>query len=85
MTQTVEIILGIAEETAKHINDINSNGISGMSQEDINTWVQRYVTHLENILACDGSNSQPNVVGDSSDKTFYTDAINTGKAYLEAN
>ena len=47
--------------------------------------VQRNVDHLEVILAYNGTNEQPDVVGDSSDKSSYTDAIATGKAYIAAN
>jgi len=41
--------------------------------------VQRNVDHLEIILAYE------EVVADSSDKSSYTDAVATGKAYIAAN
>jgi len=50
--------------------------------------VQRNVDHLEIILAyepADENDDTPDVVGDSSDKSSYTDAIATGKAYIAAN
>ena len=59
-----------------------------MTQEEINEMVQRNVDHLELILAyepSDENDETPDVVGDSSDKSSYTDAIATGKAYIAAN
>ena len=59
-----------------------------MTQEEINEMVQRNVDHLELILAyepVDEDDETPDVVGDSSDKSSYTDAIATGKAYIAAN
>jgi hypothetical protein len=50
--------------------------------------VQRNVDHLELILAyapVDEDDDRPDVAGDSSDKSSYTDAIATGKAYIAAN
>ena len=48
--------------------------------------VQRNVDHIELILTYDGSSEgQPNVKGDSSDKSSYTGAVTTGKAYIAAN
>jgi|TARA_R100000479_G_scaffold162611_1_gene100748 hypothetical protein len=63
------------------------NAIAGSwSQADINERVQQNVDHLEIILAYDGSNDTPNIVGSSSSKkTDCTNAINTGKAYIAAN
>jgi hypothetical protein len=52
-----------------------------MTQAEINEMVQRNVDHLEIILAY----TDPDVAGDSSDKSSYTDAITTGKAYIAAN
>jgi hypothetical protein len=52
-----------------------------MTQEEINDMVQRNVEHLETILAY----TEPDIVNDSSDKTPYTTAITTGKAYIEEN
>jgi len=81
--QTVEQVLTAATDSVTLINDINdgTHDINGMTQEEINDMVQRNVDHLELILAY----TEPDVVGDSSDKTSYTTAITTGKAYLEEN
>ena len=98
MTQTVAQCLTAAEDSVTVITDINTNGkrstyIGGtvdtdteMSQTDINTTIQRNIDHLETILAYDGTENTPNIVGSSSSKkTDCTNAINTGKAYIEAN
>tara|TARA_R100001480_G_scaffold52512_1_gene65876 strand:- start:400 stop:669 length:270 start_codon:yes stop_codon:yes gene_type:complete len=81
-----------ANDSVSLINDINTNGgnseyiPSGLSQEEINDTVQRNVDHLEIILAYDGENDTPNVVGSSnSKKTSCSDAITTGKAYIASN
>ena len=58
---------------------------NGITQEEINDMVQRNVDHLEIILAYDGENDLPDVAGSSDDKSSYTDAIATGKAYIAAN
>jgi len=50
-----------------------------MEQSEINDMVQRNVDHLEIILAYE------EVVADASDKTSYTSAVTTGKAYITAN
>jgi hypothetical protein len=50
--------------------------------------VQRNVDHLEIVLAyapVDEDDDTPDVAGSSDDKTSYTDAIATGKAYIAAN
>lgn len=67
--------------------DADGNAVAGdWSQDDINACVQRNVDHLETILAYDGENDTPNVVGSSSSKkTTCSDAITTGKAYISAN
>jgi len=98
MAQTVTQCLTAAEDSATVINDVNTNGkrstyIHGtadkdteMSQADINALIQRNVDHLETILAYDGNNGTPNIVGSSSSKkTTCSDAITTGKAYISAN
>ena len=98
MAQTVAQCLTSAEDSVTVINDVNTNGkksiyVGGtaetdtdMSQADINETVQRNVDHLEIILAYDGTNDTPNIVGSSSSKkTDCTNAINTGKAYIAAN
>ena len=88
--QTVEQVLTAATDSVTLINDINggTHDVNGMTQEEINDMVQRNIDHLEIILAyepSDENDETPNVVGDSSDKSSYTDAIATGKAYIAAN
>ena len=88
--QTVEQVLTAATDSVTLINNINSgtHDVEGMTQEEINEMVQRNVEHLELILAyepSDENDDTPDVVGDSSDKSSYTDAIATGKAYIAAN
>ena len=88
--QTVEQVLTAATDSVTLINDINSgtHDVGSMTQEEINEMVQRNVDHLELILAyepADEDDETPDVVGDSSDKSSYTDAIATGKAYIAAN
>jgi hypothetical protein len=81
--QTVEQVLTAATDSVTLINNINSgtHDVGNMTQEEINNTVQRNVDHLEIILAY----TEPDVVGDSSDKTPYTTAIATGRAYIEEN
>ena len=68
------------------MKDNDGNAIAGdWSQDDINKVVQRNVDHLEIILAYDGENDTPDVKGSSDDKSSYTGAITTGKAYIAAN
>ena len=88
--QTVEQVLTAATDSVTLINDINggTHDVGNMTQEEINEMVQRNVDHLELILAyepSDENDQTPDVVGDSSDKSSYTDAIATGKAYIAAN
>ncbi len=80
---TVTEVLTAATDSVTLINDINSGtyDVTGLSQEEINDMVQRNVDHLEIILAY----TKPDVVGDSSDKSSYTDAIATGKLYIQEN
>ena len=92
MAKTVATVLSAANDSVTIINDINTNGGSSnyvpsdYSQDEINDMVQRNVDHLEIILAYDGTNETPNVVGSSnSKKTACADAITTGKAYIESN
>ena len=97
MTQTVAECLTAATDSVTVITDINTNGLrsvyvggtadtdTDMSQDDINEVVQRNVDHLEIILAYDGENETPDVAGSSDDKTSYTGAVTTGKAYIAAN
>jgi len=91
MAQTVAEVLSAADDSVTLINDINANGAesenvpSDFNQEQINDVVQRNVDHLELMLSWDGTNGQPDVAGSSEDKSSYTSAITTGKAYIAAN
>ena len=87
---TVTEVLTAATDSVTLINAVNggSHDVTGMTQEEINEMVQRNVDHLEIILAyepVDEDDDTPDVVGDSSDKSSYTDAIATGEAYIAAN
>jgi len=87
---TVTEVLTAATDSVTLINDINggTHDVNGMTQEEINDMVQRNVDHLEIVLAyepADEDDETPDVVGDSSDKSSYTSAITTGKAYIAAN
>ena len=96
--QTVAEVLTAAPDSVTVINDINTNGnksshaggqvdasgnaVAGTwSQADINACVQRNVDHLELILEY----TEPDVKNSSDDKSSYTSAITTGKAYIAAN
>ena len=93
MEQTVAKVLAAATDSVTVITDINTNGkksvyVGGsaeadtdMSQADINETVQRNVDHLELILEY----TDPDVKGASDDKSSYTGAVTTGKAYIAAN
>ena len=88
--QTVAQVLSAADDSVALINDINANGsdseyVLDFEQSDINACVQRNIDHLEIILAWDGSGGNPDVAGSSGDKSSYTTAIATGKAYIAAN
>ena len=88
--QTVEQVLTAATDSVTLINDINNGTYDAglMTQEEINDMVQRNVDHLELILAyepVDEDDETPDVVGDSSDKSSYTDAIATGNTYITDN
>ena len=87
---TVSEVLTAATDSVTLINAVNgdSHDVEGMTQEEINKMVQRNVDHLEVILAyapADENDETPDVAGDSSDKSSYTGAITTGKAYIAAN
>jgi hypothetical protein len=87
---TVTEVLTAATDSVTLINDINGGTyeVGSMTQEEINEMVQRNVDHLELILAyapVDEDDDTPDVAGDSSDKSSYTGAITTGKAYIAAN
>ena len=91
--QTVAECLTAATDSVTLINDINTNGkkstyVGGtaevdteMSQDDINSTVQRNVDHLELILEY----TDPDVKNASDDKSSYTGAVTTGNAYIAAN
>ena len=89
--QTVTEVLTAATDSVTLINDIKlveHSILDRLTQEEINEMVQRNVDHLELILAyepVDEDDETPDVVGDSSDKSSYTDAIATGEAYIAAN
>ena len=91
MAQTVSECLTNAIDSVTLINSINTDAsaeskVEGMNQTEINEVVQRNVDHLEVILAYDGSDDTPNIVGSSSSKkTDCTNAITTGKAYISSN
>ena len=81
--QTVEQVLTAATDSVTLINAVNGGTqyVGDMTQEEINEMVQRNVNHLEIILAY----TDPDVAGDSSDKSSYTGAIATGKTYISNN
>jgi len=81
MERNVTEILTAATDSVSLINGVDDGtwSVEGLEQSDINDMVQRNVDHLEIILAYE------EVVADSSDKSSYTDAVATGKAYIAAN
>jgi hypothetical protein len=81
--QTVTEVLTYATDSVTLINDINggTHDVTGLTQEQINDMVQRNVDHLQLILAY----TDPDVAGDSSDKSSYTTAIATGNTYITDN
>ena len=83
MAQTVAEVLTAATDSVTLINAVNggSYNVTGMTQAEINAMVQRNVDHLGIILAY----TEPDVAGDSSDKSSYTTAITTGTDYIAAN
>jgi hypothetical protein len=90
MAQTVTEVLTAATDSVTLINAVNGGtyNVVNMTQAEINEMVQRNVDHLEIILAyapVDEDDDRPDVAGDSSDKSSYTGAITTGKAYIAAN
>ena len=100
MAQTVAECLTSATDSVTVITDVNTKGkksvhVGGtadtdtdMSQADINKVIQRNVDHLETILAyepADSDDDTPDVKGSSDDKSSYTGAVTTGKAYIAAN
>ena len=93
MAQTVSEVLTAATDSVTLINAINADAsaveaVEGMTQAEINEVVQRNVDHIEIILEyapVDSDDDTPDVKGDSSDKSSYTGAVTTGKAYIAAN
>ena len=90
MAQTVAEVLTAATDSVTLIDAVNggTHETGLMTQAEINDMVQRNVDHLEIILAyapVDEDDDTPDVAGDSSDKSSYTGAITTGKAYIAAN
>ena len=87
---TVTEVLTAATDSVTLINAVNdgTHDVGSMTQEEINDMVQRNVDHLEIILAyapVDEDDETPDVAGDSSDKSSYTDAIATGNTYITNN
>ena len=80
---TVTEVLTAATDSVTLIDAINggTHEVGTMTQEEINEMVQRNVDHLELILAY----TDPDVAGDSSDKSSYTTAITTGNTYITNN
>ena len=90
MAQTVSEVLTAATDSVNLINGVNAGSWNAedMEQSEINKLVQRNVDHLEIVLAyapVDEDDDTPDVAGSSEDKTSYTAAITTGKAYIAAN
>jgi hypothetical protein len=90
MAQTVSEVLTAATDSVTLINGVNAGSwdVEGMEQSEINDLVQRNVDHLEIVLAyapVDVDDDTPDVAGSSDDKTSYTTAIATGKAYITDN
>ena len=88
MAQTVTECLTAATDSVTLINEVNggSYNVTGMTQAEINDMVQRNVDHLETILTYDSTMvAVPNIVDSSEDKSSYTGAIATGRAYIAAN
>ena len=83
MAKTVTQVLTAATDSVTLIDAVDggTHDVSRLTQAQINDMVQRNVDHLEIILAY----TDPDVAGDSSDKSSYTGAITTGKAYIAAN
>ena len=88
MTQTVTEVLTAATDSVTLIDAVNggTHEVGTMTQAEINDMVQRNVDHLETILTYDSTMvAVPNIVDSSEDKSSYTSAITTGKAYIAAN
>ena len=88
MAQTVAECLPAGLDSVSLIDRVQAGtwNVEGMTQAEINEMVQRNVDHLEVILAYNGTNDKPNIVGSSnSKKTDCTDAITKGKSYISSN
>ena len=90
MAQTVTEVLTAGTDSVNLIDGVKAGtwNVEGMEQSEINAMVQRNVDHLEIILAyapVDEDDETPDVAGSSDDKTSYTTAISTGKAYISSN
>ena len=90
MAQTVTECLASGTDSVNLIDGVKAGSwdVEGMTQTEINEMVQRNVDHLEIILEYAPANEDdetPDVAGSSEDKTAYTDAISTGKAYISDN
>ena len=90
MAQTVTECLTVATDSVSLINGVKAGSwdVTGMTQAEINAMIQRNVDHLEIILEyapVDSDDDTPDVKGSSADKSSYTAAITTGKAYIAAN
>ena len=98
---TVAQILTAATDSVTVINGINTDGADSIyagvttepdgtvvastwTQAEINYKVKQNVDHLTIILAYDG-NGHADVAGSSENKSSYTGAITTGKAYIADN
>jgi hypothetical protein len=80
---TVTEVLTAATDSVTLINAVDGGTykVGSMTQTEINEMVQRNVDHLKIILAY----TDPDVAGDSSDKSSYTGAITTGNTYITNN
>ena len=90
MAQTVTEFLTAGTDSVNLIDGVKAGtwDVTNMTQSEINEMVQRNVDHLELILEyapVDENDDTPDVAGSSDDKTSYTTAIATGKAYIAAN
>ena len=83
MAKTVDQILRGADDSVTLINQINDGNFSyfmeGYTQAVINRRVTDNVEYIESVLAYE------EVVADDRDKSSYTTAIATGKAYIQEN
>ena len=68
MAQTVTEVLTAGTDSVNLIDGVKAGSwnVEGMTQAEINEMVQRNVDHLEVILAYNGTNDKPNIVGSSN-------------------